>query len=225
MKPTLQYMRPASRRAPCPANMQYEWTRIYFFRDRLRLQSTWIRKMTASPTKCAAWGTNSWSQLLLTCNSALSCCENTKRFKKTSYFLPNAPKMKNGKKIAGYFYRFSTAACFSIFHCNLPAVVTWDNSTIMPAQKHKPLISSALHKGGCANLHPRIIYWFAASWAFVSYDNRNKYRNHVAVYMKFRIGMDRRAENNVLSTEMSFWVDTTEWEQGESGNKPLQVQK
>lgn len=70
-----------------------------------------------------------------------------------------------------------------------------------------------------------IIYWFAASWAFVSYYDRNKYSNHVAVSMKFRIGMDRKAENNVLSTKMPFWADTTEWEQGESGNKPLQVQK
>lgn len=43
--------------------------------------------------------------------------------------------------------------------------------------------------------------------------------------MKFRIGMDRKAENNVLSTKMPFWADTTEWEQGESENKPLQVQK
>ncbi len=32
----------------------------------------------------------------------------------------------------------------------------------------------------------------------------------VAVSMKFQLWMDKRAGNNGLSTEMPFWVDTTE---------------
>ena len=35
--------------------------------------------------------------------------------------------------------------------------------------------------------------------------------------MKFQLGMDRRAKNNVPSIEMPFWVDAAEWEQDEGG--------
>mgnify|MGYP006891855703 FL=1 len=40
-----------------------------------------------------------------------------------------------------------------------------------------------------------------------AYDDRRKAKNHVAVSMKFRLRMDRRAGNNVPSTEMPFWKD------------------
>ena len=79
-----------------------------------------------------------------------------KRFKKGARFLPNAPKKKNGKKIAWNFYRFS--------HYSLPSV-TWNNFTKHHAHNEsKRLTISSFQKSDAPETGNRHLIKHWTSW-------------------------------------------------------------